>query len=341
MFTIIWGHTKLTGISNEFVYAFHIPLFFFMSGMVFRSNRYASFGDFLKRKWQTLLKPYIIFSFATWILWALYSYLTHAEVDSYWMPLLQTFIAQGSGGFLEHNVPLWFVSCLFVVEVMYWFVSRLKDGTCFAVSVLCALLGYVLVYHCKFWDFKLMPWSIDVALMALVFYATGNLVVKKFGHEQLIEAICKRKVLSYVMVIIGFAITAVLGHYEGAMSMGHARMGSNPLIFYVTAFIGIASMLTLCVLLSAIEWDTLGKNLSNGIKWFGRHSFDAMAIHNPIRQVVMVCLAIMLHTTSDAMSENTVHSLVSFVVTLVATSIGMMVIDYIREHWKQKNVKSI
>ena len=41
MLTILWGHIRLTGWSNEFVYAWHIPLFFFLSGMVFNKNKYA------------------------------------------------------------------------------------------------------------------------------------------------------------------------------------------------------------------------------------------------------------------------------------------------------------
>ena len=30
MMTIIWGHIMYAGISNAIVYAFHIPLFFFL-----------------------------------------------------------------------------------------------------------------------------------------------------------------------------------------------------------------------------------------------------------------------------------------------------------------------
>lgn len=328
--TIIWGHTKLTGISNEFVYAFHIPLFFAMSGMVFDARRYASFQDFLKRKWQTLIRPYLIFSFATWLLWAAYSYLTHSGVHSYWMPLLQTFIAQGSGGFLEHNVPLWFVSCLLVIEILYWFISKLSDGKNILFCIGCALLGYILVYQCKFWDFKLLPWSIEVALMALIFYAMGNLVVKRYGHQRLVKNVVSRKGISIVLVMAGFVLTAILAHYEGAMSMGHARLGSNPLVFYATAFIGVSAMLMCCILLADVQWGKTGTMVANAIKWFGKRSFDAMAIHNPIRQVVMVVVAILLHTTSDAMSENTAQSLISFVITLVATSIAMVVIDNLR-----------
>ena len=123
MLAIIWGHVRLSGWSNAFVYAWHIPLFFFLSGMVFNKNRYADFKAFLAKKIKSLLVPYVIFSVLTWGIWAVFACLSHSDVDSYWKPLAQTFIAQGSGGFLVHNVPLWFVTCLFVMEIVYYFMA--------------------------------------------------------------------------------------------------------------------------------------------------------------------------------------------------------------------------
>ena len=119
MLTILWGHIRLTGWSNDFVYAWHIPLFFFLSGMVFNKRKYADFKTFFMKKVKSLLVPYAIFSILTWGVWAVFTFVSHNNVESYWMPLAQTFIAQGSGGFLVHNVPLWFVTCLFVIEIVY------------------------------------------------------------------------------------------------------------------------------------------------------------------------------------------------------------------------------
>ena len=70
MLTILWGHIRLGDWSNAFVYAWHIPLFFFLSGMVFNKSKYASFQVFLLKKVKSLLVPYVIFSFLTWIIWA-------------------------------------------------------------------------------------------------------------------------------------------------------------------------------------------------------------------------------------------------------------------------------
>ena len=246
------------------------------------------------------------------------------------------FVAQGSGGFLEHNVPLWFVSCLFVVEMAYWFISNLKDWAIVAVSVGCAILGYFLVYQCDFWDFKLMPWSMEVSLMAMVFFAAGHLSVKKLSYIGIMEIVNKRKWLSVVLMLLGLALTAIAGHYNGAPSMGHSRLGNNPLVFYVTAFVGIVSMLLLCILISGLFAQE--NRLSLGVKWFGRNSFNAMAIHNPIRAFIMVIVARLFRTTDVVISETTSLSLLSFVVTLIVTCIGMWVIEYGNKHFRRSRV---
>ena len=64
------------------------------------------------------------------------------------------------------------------------------------------------------------------------------------------------------------------------------------------------------------------------------HYSFALAIHNPIRQIVMVVVAIVLHTTSDAISKNTVQSIISFIITLIVTIIGMMVVEQVRTRIK-------
>ena len=71
---------------------------------------------------------------------------------------------------------------------------------------------------------------------------------------------------SVLFLIIGFALTAVLGHYEDSMSMGHAWLGRNPLIFYLTAFMGVASMLTLCILLANLKFGKMCAKIAEGVK---------------------------------------------------------------------------
>lgn len=48
-------------IQNVFLYSFHVPLFMFLSGLCF-SDKDIKFSEFLKKKFKSLIVPYIFFA---------------------------------------------------------------------------------------------------------------------------------------------------------------------------------------------------------------------------------------------------------------------------------------
>lgn len=44
MLLVIWGHIKQGGLSVDFTYSFHMPFFFFLSGMLFSPEKYMCMG---------------------------------------------------------------------------------------------------------------------------------------------------------------------------------------------------------------------------------------------------------------------------------------------------------
>ena len=323
MLFIMWGHIMRYGISNHRVYVFHIPLFFFLSGLVFSYDRYGDFKTFLKRKFHTLLVPYFFYSVVTWAIWAAYSYITHSEVDSYWMPLLQTFIAQGSAGFLVHNGTLWFVTCLFVVECLYWLIGRLPIGVRIAVLVICAALGVFMSTYKGPVDFRLLPWNIEVAFMAIVFYAGGVLVKNKWSLELVNNGIKTHTLLSIILSALLAFVVYIVAVVNGKVSMGHADPGNYPVLFYVGAFCGIAMVYIVSVLIS----DMLGKH--SFIEWFGKNSYCVMAIHNPIKGVVVVAVAKLFHSTVHTVNSSYFHAFIAFVLSCMVTSVFTYLISHL------------
>ena len=321
MLSIIWGHICYAGISNKMIYAFHIPLFFFLSGLVFSPNKYAGFGMFIQKRVKGLIVPYCIYSFGTWMIWVIYSSTSHASIENYWRPLLQTFLAQGSEGYLVHNVPLWFVMCLFAVEVIYYFISKLPDAVIGIISVLVAAIGVWTTYT-DIVDFSKLPWSIDVAMMALPFYAAGSLLTKHFSHNEIVGQVKANKIVSCVVFSISAVILYWGASYNGNVSMGRADLGKSPYVFYGTAVFGVLGFMLLCIALSF----TASKIVS-WFKWIGQNSFRVMAIHNPIKGIVIVVVATILHTTTSAVSTTIAYSGVAFCLTLLMTLAIVHVIE--------------
>lgn len=330
MLTIMWGHIAI-GKSVTFVYTFHIPLFFFLSGMVFVQDKYPDFWSFVKRRIQTLIVPYIVYSFITWAIWAVFSYVSHAKVDSFWMPLLETFVAQGSEGYLVHNVPLWFVSCLFVVELAYFWIAKLPDIWNLIICVLLAVVSYVLVNYCSFFDFTTLPWSIEVAMAAILFYASGHLFIKHVGHQEFEQLVNKKRWVSFLVVLALFIVVFYGGLYNGKVSMGHASM-HNPFIFYPIAYLGLFAFITMCSLVAQSKINDC--KWMNIVKWFGQNSFIAMVIHNPIKGFIVFALAFVLGMKKMTIMQETWTALLALLFTLVATSIIMLLIVRIKNKRK-------
>ena len=71
IFCVLWGHS-LQYLKNgydffhnpmfEFIYSFHMPLFFMVSGFFFRSSLKLNFKDFLHKKGVQLLLPCVVWA---------------------------------------------------------------------------------------------------------------------------------------------------------------------------------------------------------------------------------------------------------------------------------------
>ena len=276
---VVWAHIMLVGWSHKVIYAFHMPLFFFISGMLFRREKYSSFGQFVRKRAKRLLVPYLVYSIVTWGIWAAFRWVRHDPVDSYLAPLLQTIIAQGSGAFMVHNSALWFVPCLFVVELMYWGLSAFKVWTnvlvCFLLAGLSFLFGHL--WGNAYWH--LLPFNFDAALIALPFYSVGNALIQYYPHKILVDCVSNHRWLSSGVLVIGTVALAIVSLFFGECSMGSSSYQCNGAIFIVRAFLGCAMMILFSLLIST---SNATKTLHQPFIWFGKNSLDVMCLHIPI-----------------------------------------------------------
>lgn len=327
---VVWAHIMLVGWSHQIIYAFHMPLFFFVSGMLFNRGKYASFGEFLKKRFVRLIVPYLIYSVLTWGVWALFRYIRGDEVGSYFMPLLQTFIAQGSGAYMVHNSALWFIPCLFAVEIVYYFASRGKSWI--TAVVCCALAGVSILLSYMFKDeyLFLLPWNFDAALLALPFYCAGNMLTRYVTHQRIVEGVRNKRLFSALALV---SLTAVL--WWSSRSFGECSMGSSSYnccftLFYLRAFVGIAAMLLFSVFVSEIsDHCRLCRPGVSYLKWMGRTSLDTMCLHIPAKGVVMIAVAYLFKTTVEGVSENFFQAALAFVITVIGVSGAVLLIDII------------
>lgn len=169
-------------------------------------------------------------------------------------------------------------------------------------------------------DFTLLPWSMEVAAAAIIFYSMGNLYKDKVTHEAFLQKVNNNVLGSAVLLLVLLAIVVWGANYNGAVSMGSNNFGRGPLLFYCLAICGIFFVLILSALIVRFFDKTKGYKL---VRWFGRNSFDAMAIHNPLKGIIIVVVGIVLGTKKDVIIHSYGYASIVFVLTTIATMFVM------------------
>ena len=140
---MVMGHIGFGGTFDHFIHAFHVPMFFFVSGLFFDPER-TVYEVFLKRC-RTLLFPYVFFGAFNYAIWIL---LNPAE-DPY-MPLRHLAFINTWG--LPIAGALWFLTALFFTVIIYRILFKFlgKRWLLPAVVILsltgCFVKGHVLPY---------------------------------------------------------------------------------------------------------------------------------------------------------------------------------------------------
>lgn len=166
---VVIGHSDLNSEIINIIFWFHMPAFFIIAGYLFRPEK-----NYLQDRAYRLLIPYLCFSILVFIL-----NIVIGNPPSY--------IALIVGGralddYYPLFAPFWFITCLFVTQVIFYNLLRFKTATQIFIVFLFFILAHAESYllpnidsyffahtHLHF----LIPWDADVALIAVGYYAIG------------------------------------------------------------------------------------------------------------------------------------------------------------------------
>ncbi len=164
MFGVVWIHSVACAgwISAPLLNS----TFFFLSGMFFKKE---PFPSFVAKKARTLLIPFLIFYVLSYPFRIIMHYWDFRTLDGFdWACILDLFDITGRSDYLFVNVPLWFLLCLFVVQVYYFFLSRLPGWAWAALIVL------TMVFE-DFIQSVPTPFMLNNACYWIGFFAAGHL----------------------------------------------------------------------------------------------------------------------------------------------------------------------
>ena len=260
---VIYAHLG-RGSLWTWMYSFHLPLFFFLSGYVFSTK--LNFGNFLLRKIKSIIVPYFCLGIPMVVFVLLQNMkttgipFTKADVTYYIMVLVQQ----------KRLWTLWFMACLFFLNIMFYLLVKLLRNN-WIVLVISALLPIAGLYYYAKGGTPLFC-NIDVCVMAVPFFALGY--VYKL-HAKQIDDVFMKKGIS----IAAFLIFAIINIASWRLSLDETGLGlemfesnyGHPVFTYIAAFSG-----TFCVVILS-KWMTW-----EPIRYIGENSLLYYAWHQTI-----------------------------------------------------------
>lgn len=179
LFLVVFGHVlnwdhKVT----LWIFMFHMPAFFFLSGMTFRPGKYPSFGLLLKDKGKKRILPYFLITFIGFILCMLRPSYRQPVLEAGWPHLLMSIFFYGHPKNLYIG-QIWFLTALFSSEILAWiwfrfFGNRSVALRCSSLVVLAWMAMNVPRLNLLLPAVKRLPWKLDTALCAVIFLIAGH-----------------------------------------------------------------------------------------------------------------------------------------------------------------------
>lgn len=239
MILVIFAHSPTWEPAKTWVYTFHVPLFFFLSGLLYNNSKYRTFKAFLVARSRTLLIPYILLS-GVGLLVYLASIWIPASPDLHDTTPLRAIIGTflGLRGTSPWNGTLWFLTCLFSVEILYTSLNIAfgKRRWPLLVSSL-AISGCGILVSPSF-EIGVVPWNLEVASVMLVFFGAGNFLrggQEGPGSDPLVA-------VRIGLLALG---TFACAHFNDRVDAYHLQW-ANPVLYFLGSFAGIFLVREIC-----------------------------------------------------------------------------------------------
>ena len=182
IFLVVYFHCppSLPSISGTSLGLFRMPCFFFLSGLLFRFDKYPSFWHFAKHRSKQLLVPYFSFFILLYVYWLLGGNMKDAPDTPFYQPLLEYIYGRP----ILIDKPLWFVPCLFALQMLFYlFFKKIKNRL--VITVILLALPFIPVFI----DLSNAPWMLNNVCTYFPFYGIASLyrkeIMQHLGREKI------------------------------------------------------------------------------------------------------------------------------------------------------------
>lgn len=273
IFLVVYGHIlevsqfQADHVIHQWIYAFHMPFFFFASGYsygIHSKPSSTSFINFVKKKFISIYLPYLLWGciFASCGIWEKLPLLIWGSYHS----------IAGTGTV----TPLWYLPCFFVASIGFYFIKKVCSTEHRTVLMLIAgtLLFIIGAWSAQFGDN--LPFNFNVAVMGCAFMCYGYVTVPVLKK-------CTTPLKLFCLLILSLAGSMLflvnIPESSEYVIMAKANYG-NPFLFLITALSGILMLLGLGMLIERLIMQR-GK-CSQVLCYVGRNTLVVLCVHKSI-----------------------------------------------------------
>lgn len=305
---VILGHSvKFGEIVHNLIFSFHMPLFFVLSGAVYK---HSDNKTFIIKKINTLIIPFVSFYIIGLIISLIIpEWRSGLSIKGIFKDI---YLATPN---VSNVSSIWFLACMFIVVVNFNLMQKFNIKVQYFIIAICLVIGLIypnIIAKLTYLPDGRLPFNIEVSFVAIFFFAMGVWMKKYIINQKIFVNSC-------IMFCIAFLL-------NGRVNL-HGITYNNPILYIIESLCGTIILIYLCYICSN---NLQNKNVLEPIKWLGRHSLIILGI-----QAIAVRLYVLIINAIDNAEYALyglpkVHQIISFVsVTLVSVVICLLY-DFIK-----------
>lgn len=260
---MVVGHSGCPEPLRDFIYMFHMPCFFILSGVLFKDKYLGDVKQFVKRRLHTIWRPFVVWTVIFVLLHNLFAYF-HLYDSFYSIKEHAVFMLRAV--FMRHSEQLlggfWFLISLLVASLLSVAYYRII-GT--SRAKLLVGIGLMLALSALFFrfDFSIGGYINGRNCLATAYFMGGTLL-SRFGYAGIGST---AKVLLLFIALLVAGIVSVVSPRE-MLTLDH-----QSLVPYFVVSLGVsAAIIVFCTSVRTSP-------LANGLVYLGGRTMDILIYH--------------------------------------------------------------
>lgn len=245
---VVLGHIFSGGNIKTYIYSFHMPLFFIISGYLFNYSNVKSFKEFINKKIKAYLIPYVTFSIINILGYYLLSGLSLIVLRN---NLLETIKFCGIGA-------LWFLPILFIAETIFMFCKFNNKKIIYSVLI---FIGVSVI--------SLSIWALTRSFIALILIRSMiSLIFIIIGYS--LCNVIKNLNLKWYQIAIITILNIALAVINGYVDLWCIQF-NNIILYFINSILGSLNIISISKKIN-----------SKLLSFWGRNTLIIMATHQLI-----------------------------------------------------------